>query len=211
MLRVRLLFFSTSIFLILFSSCRIKRDFSPLSPGVKEWASFRTGSYWICQNDSSGTLDSVFVGFNGTDTYPSSDNTYDVETVNTTLTNSSEDLLGYIFGVGFKEIVFQDFSFDPEYEVSAGFDLEGDSIIEETIEVGYYSCIITKADNLTINNTLYEDVVRIKVNPLTADGQVNRNIVFNYWIAKNQWIIKKTYNNNGEAYSWSVLRNNIVQ
>jgi len=195
----------------LMSCDKENRELVPLSPTVRAWASFQDGSYWIYQNDSTGTQDSMFVGYNGTEVYPAAENTYDVETVNTTITNTEDILLGFIFAVGIKEIAFEDFGTGIDYHCAAGFTIESGEVKEEKIIKGYYAWSVKPVSDKEIHGTLYEDVILVEVNTLDQDGMIVEDILNRFWISKNNWIIKKTYSNNGKAYSWSLLRKNIIQ
>lgn len=202
-----------SLFILIYlSSCgRIEKELFPLSPTIKEWASFQEGSYWIYQNDTTGTLDSVFVGFNGTEVHPSADGTHNVETVNTTITNTNDDLLGFIFGLGVKEIAFGDTGSEVEYDCAAGITIEKDDVKEEKITQGYYAWSVSQANDMLVHGVTYQNVVYIEVKQLDEDGKLIEGIVNKYWISKNNWIIKKVYSANRITYSWSLLRKNIKQ
>ena len=206
-------YFVCSVFVICFLlSCGgEERDLLTLSPAIKEWASFKEGSYWIFSNDSTGSLDSLFVGYNGTEVYPSADGTHDVEGVNTTLTSSNNDLLGFIFGIGLKEVAFQDSGIEIEYSCAAGFNIENSFIKEEKILKGYYAWSVERVSDQVINGITYTDVIFIEVKHLDIEGEFIEGMVNKYWISNHNWIIKKTYTEDGKTYSWSLLRNYIIQ
>lgn len=205
------LIISAFIFSSLISCGREERDLFPLSQTIKEWSSFKEGSYWIYQNDSTEILDSMFVGYNGKEIYPSADNTYDVETVNTTITNTDNILLGFIFAVGANQITFQDVGTKEEYSCAAGFNIKEDKVEEEKIAQGYYAWSVRPVDDQIIHDITYHDVIFIEVKWLDEEGTIIEGTLNRYWIAKNNWIIKKTFVQDGETYSWSLLRKNIFQ
>lgn len=200
-----------SLLSLLICCGREKRELLPLSPTLKEWASYKEGSYWIFRNDSTGDLDSLFVGYNGTEVYPSADGTHDVEGVNTTITSTNDDLLGFIFGVGIKDVAFEDSGSGVEYSCAAGFKIENDQIKEENTIKGYYAWSVEQVNDQVINGISYNKVIFIEVKQLDEEAGIIEGLVNRYWISKNNWIIKKVFKKDGKTYSWSLLRNYIIQ
>lgn len=195
----------------LLSCGREEKELFPLGPDIKEWASFKEGSYWIYQNDSTGMEDSLFVGYNGTEIYPSADGTHNVETVNTTITNKNNILLGFIFALGIKDVTFEDTGYEVEYSCAAGFTLQEGQVNEEKVGKGYFVWSVSRMDDTEVNNTEYRDIIKIEANQLDEDRNIIENISNVYWISKNNWIIKKIYREGNKTYSWSLLRKNIIQ
>lgn len=199
------------LFMILISSCENEeRALFPLSSHIKEWASFGEGSYWVYQNDSTLQIDSVYVGFNGTEIYPSAENTYDVQTVNTTITDDAAEMRGFIFALGAKEIVFQDWNEINQAGSSAGLNLQDEDVVEEDVKDADYIWNVQYYEEMEVNGLNYTDVAFISVRDSVNYVPVPYRS-YKYWIAKNYWMIKKCYTIEDSVYSWSLVRCSINQ
>ena len=76
---------------------------------------------------------------------------------------------------------------------------------------GYFAWSVENVSDQVINGITYQDVIFIEVKQLNEEAEIIEGLVNRYWISKNNWIIKKVFTKDGKTYSWSLLRNNIIQ
>ncbi|MCF8357207.1 MAG: hypothetical protein K9H26_00510 [Prolixibacteraceae bacterium] len=209
----------------LFSSC-IDSDgleLLKLSQNINDWGEYNKGTIWVFQNDSLlSTCDTIKVS---RDFNVSQGSIGDVSKIDTSINynkeyyewcdtyicsplnnsnNRSFDSFIQVTGIGV--ISWEEEYYELEIKIPKGaFRINENGVITEKIH--YYDTVI-EAEKLYSYQVLgknYNEIAHISIYPPDSDN------VYQYWISKNNWIIKKLLYHNGQTYSWSVKESTIVQ
>ena len=212
------LFFLT---ILIFSGCS-KDSYYPVDNEIKPYFVFQPGSYWIYENDSTGSIDSVWA--NGTFSPTSDfDNTSKPTQLITVNLKSSFLVSIQLFGQRCEEryaVFVSTFVFDDTSESNsvAMFPVFFPDWLPEKQNI-QDPCVSYFVDTFrfilsdTINNSPFENILytysRSKDSSLTNSRFHSREI----WIAKNVGIIKiiEKYRNYNTERSYSLLRYHVKQ
>jgi hypothetical protein len=195
----------------------IDRTYFEISENIRAWGEFNEGSYWVYQNDSTEeVLDTiVFYSNTGKDitvgslTIMEIDSSIDrevdiieLQSANITSTKSgiiAKDLWGQItiYGNDIIEWVESYSGLEIVPYISL-FRINDEGVINEEFDVLLNHYSVESIDDFEVLGKTYSNVAHVTIKRDNSDKS------FQYWISKNNWIIKKVFNVNGEVYSLSL-------
>jgi hypothetical protein len=217
-------------FIFVLFSCKKENEKNPLrlTDNIKEWTLYKVDSYWIYQNDSDHFIYDTVTVISYSEKPLTQPDLIDDKVV------SDEHMFIRIAN-------WHHFSFQPnwifygstivkatnDFEVidefhNFGFYLDtldirfnGDTLNLNSIQNDKYIRSFEYLQEYKINDKIFKDVVHVKSKSLKPDyidkfgySYVNN---FEYWISKNNWIIKKVLNYNNKIYSLSLIDSKIIK
>lgn len=197
----------------------------------KEWGQFSKGSYWIFRNDSTSelidTIKYINAGTNHLLRYDSVNNedfvsdrlqTYlSIEYTEESKVSIFFDGMIYVDATKEISLVEDYFSFGIRV-IDLKFRYDDDGIISEVNQADEAVQTVEYIDKLNVNGIDYYDVVHFKSESLQPDetefynsGSVTCINNYEYWIAKNKWIIKRVLHFDGKTVSYSLVESSTYQ
>jgi hypothetical protein len=210
-----------SIFLF-FSSCNDNDsiNFHEINPYVADWDNFNEGSYWIYSNDISEELEDtikIIIDFG-----KGQGGTY-VKSIDKTLErgdyyewteayfgspereNNTRQINGHIQVTGIGIIAWNENYYDLNIEdVNIIFRINDKGIINEEIEYSNHKYTIESISQLDVLSKTYTEIAHVTIKPNDSDNE------YQYWISKDNWVIKKSLQLKDKTYSWS-LKESIIK
>ncbi len=182
-----------------------------ISDEFAEFCWFETNSWWYFQNDSTLSADTVrILEVNNSQRFDTDDHSYNYEAVEQFLNSSAFQITEFELTAGNYEadsgvmnslmrMYFSDGSYEhvftPQYSI-------GEEIILGD-DIGVYTNVSVES-SMEINGNTYTDVWHTR-----RVVSVNMNAEYNYWIAKNYGLVKRTANIEGEMHSFSLVSSNL--
>ena len=213
------------LFCIILIGCKKEEpDYYYLSDYSQEWLNFNVGDYWTYIEDSLNIIDSIILIENEFDTlhYFSDNQIRDIaEEQYLRFYNSDQSVLWQVY---LKSNILNNGNLitlsvdDNNQDISYNADLlyfDSNSIITDfkRRNTEKESIIISKLDSLIILNEIYRDVIHVNCKFNVYDSSNEQFSTYlsstDYWIAKNNWIVKMILRTQNETYYWSLLRSNI--
>jgi hypothetical protein len=191
-------------------SCKKEPEFYPISDNFKGWFLFQNGSYWVFQNDSTGTLDSVYL--------TSTPKSYRVPG-----SQKSDPILEAIF-VQYHSSFFE--AIDVVSGIS-GNDYLSVIFFSTTNEIlgliynlpvpGTYSRLYL-GKGILFQNLLFYPNFELNIKNYNSVYQTRctninnyRTDTYNFYFAKNVGLIKLSGTWNDTTRSWSLIRHSVIQ
>jgi hypothetical protein len=197
-IRIGKLVFYFALFTIIVG-CSKRQSTYYIQDSLKEWTFYKTGSYWIFLNETSQNQDSLFIDEDPTSYFTPPEPT-----------NTQYEIIKYEINNGFLTtgtlsagmednafFVFSDFQ-------SGGMPLSTWIINGKSSSISTYSWLIKRFDTLTINKTLFYDVIH------TRDSS-EKGRARDYYFVKNIGLVKFSIRTAQFDSTWSLLRWHVVQ
>jgi len=190
--------------------CTPKSKIYNISQEARDYLCYKQGSYWIYKNDSTNVLDSVYVTNyeEHTENYEADKKLQSIsQIINIYLSNRDKKLKineqidpnGSLYG-------------EDNYNFNQSFSDYLIDLYQGNIQWNFYSKI-----DFTVNAEIYNNVIYKSYKSNYANGTdstfngYSKECTDEYWLAKNNWIIKKILHYNNTTQSWSLVRSHIVQ
>jgi hypothetical protein len=195
------------------SDNNVNDDYTAYIPTTdKEWYYFKSGSFWIYKNDSTGHYDSLVVD-------SASIKLYDQNTIYPT-----EQLYVHYksnaFNITFEKLWARsvcgagcalNFNYQSQYYAFPGFICHSDTVgnvfkyFDQTQTLTMQRTIIAYYPSFSTDVGVIENVYKLEIKDFVL------NKTFYLFIAKNMGIVKQQYLDSNEINSWTVAKMNIIQ
>jgi len=201
--------------IVIFSGCS-KDSYYPVDNAIKPFFVFQPGSYWIYSNDSTGSIDSVWVSSNRSSISDFDNTTTSTEIITVNLKGSlleSIQLLGQPHGIS-SSVFISTWVFDDstgsnsEYMLPVFFT----DYHQDTSKTGLFANFMFILSD-TINNLPLKDILYNYTRSKDSSATNSRFLTREIWIAKNVGIIKiiEKYRYFNIDRSYSLLRYHVIQ
>ena len=213
------------VILVIMTSCN-KHDglnYIPMNDNIIDWGEYNAGSTWVYQNDSiPNDLDTIVVvkdfnvGQGGNSDVAVIDTTIDFNVdyfdwsdtfiSNPRYENNDYKFEGYIQTTGVGVISWKEEYIDLGIQLYKGaFRVNKNGVINETINFYDNRFVVESIANYKILDKTYNEIAHITIYPENSDN------VYQYWISKNNWIVKKILIADNKTYSWTLKESIIKQ
>jgi hypothetical protein len=218
------------IFIFILFSCKKENEKNPLrlTDNIKEWTLYKVDSYWIYQNDSNHFIydtvtvisysDKPLIQPDLIDDKIVTDEHMFIRLANWHHTPFQPNWIFYgstiVKATNDFEVIdeFHNFGFCID---TIDIKFNGDTLNYTKIQSDKYIRSFEYLKVYKINDKIFSDVIHIKSESIKPDYINNFGIIyinnFEYWISKNNWIIKKVLNYNNKIYSLSLIDSKIVK
>ena len=210
-----------------FTACNNYKDVDrtnyQITKNINDWGEFNSGSFWIFQNDSTNEImDTIGIAQDfKTETSPAVtlmeidpriDKSKDLfefqQTILSSKTSGKNDMIFYgnteVYGNDV--IQWSERYYDLDINAFAGiFRINDKGVIEEEFDLYLNHYSIKSIDKLEILGKNYSDIAHVTFKRVDTDN------IYQYWISKNNWIIKKVFIVEDKTYSWSLKESIIKQ
>lgn len=207
--------------IVIFSGCS-KDSYYPVDNAIKPFFVFQPGSYWIYSNDSTGSIDSVWVSSNRSSISDFDNTTISTEIITVNLKGSfleSIQLMGQPHGtsssVFISTWVFDDSTGSNSLSILPGFFTDCQIVSQynqDTSKTGLFANFMFILSD-TINNLPLKDILYNNIRSKDSSATNSRFLTREIWIVKNVGIIKiiEKYRYFNIDRSYSLLRYHVIQ
>jgi hypothetical protein len=195
------------LFLLFFACTPTPKEYN-ISQEARDFICYKPGSYWIYKNDSTNTLDSVFVTSyeEHTEKYEADKKIKSISQIINIEFANSDNQIKIIEKIDPSRSMYS----ETNNNLNQGFNNSLISLYHGNFQWDRYSKIDFTVNNKTFNNVIYESVISNYY--YQTDSNISHvNLNNEFWIAKNIFIIKKILHYNNATQSWSLIRSHIVQ
>ena len=188
--------------------CSPKPRIYNISQEAREYLCYKTGSYWIYKNDSTNVLDSIYVASyeEHTENYEADKKLKSISQIINIIFNNKEGIKLTIQINPNNTTLIEDNS-----TINQGFTGSFIDIQNGDIKWEVYSKLELNVNGKRYNNVIHDNIISSYYYLQDSTYKHVNGISNEFWVTKNNWIIKKTLHYNNATQSWSLVRSHIVQ
>lgn len=194
-------------------------DYYTINQEAKEWGVYKLGSWWVYKQENTNITDSIFVS------------KYE-ESIYEEVSDKKLQFYKEFFFIMYRNL--DDNVITSEYIEPVGYEgtliriKESNQAVNSIYDAGLLfltpeilhnfnyitntpTQIINIFDSLKIENKYYKNVVHTQSTVTNYITEDNYETVNEYWLSKNNWIIKKIIRTNSDTTIWNLIKLNIIQ